>query len=128
MPANRRAAFVRRDVAAEGNGFGNRFDGREIYAYDERFRRHDFGGDLEPGARRGAEVDEAARILEESELFVELDEFEGGAGAVPFFFGQVVVFVQTPFGRFLVLAHFVGGGVAVCVLEVKATVTVTAEI
>lgn len=42
-------------------------------------------------------------MLEEVELFVDLDEFEGGSGAPVLFFGETVVGVALVFGRF---AHF----------------------
>lgn len=42
-------------------------------------------------------------MFEEVELFVDLDEFEGGSGAPVLFFGETVVGVALVFGGF---AHF----------------------
>ena len=36
-------------------------------------------------------------LFEEAKLLVELDEFEGGAGSVSFFFGEFVPLVEAAF-------------------------------
>lgn len=62
----------------------------------------DAGEDLGPASWCSAEVDDASDITEEIELFVELDELEGGAGTPTLLFGEAVVGVSLVFGG---LAH-----------------------
>lgn len=95
----------------------------ETFAFDK-----DAGEDLRPAAGGGAEVDDAGDVAEEVELFVELDELEGGAGAPALFFGEAVVGVSFVFGGFAhskIYFHRVSGPVVGRyrngIIEVKTT-------
>ena len=68
------------DVALEELGAGDRRDGEEVDA--DHLGGTAFEGDLGPAAGGGAEVEDAHAGLEEVAAVVELDELEGGAGAV----------------------------------------------
>lgn len=90
MPADCRTALVGRDVGLEGDDFGDCLDGREIDGDDERVNGHAFCCNLAPRAWGCAEIDKDFRFLEEVVLFVKLDQFEGGTGAVAFLFCKFV--------------------------------------
>ena len=76
-----------RDYVADGP------DGEEVDGNNEGLSGHGLGADLGEAARGGAEVDADLRFLEEVVLLVDLDQLEGGTGAVPLLLGQVVVLI-----------------------------------
>lgn len=90
MPADRRTALVGRDVRLEGDDFGDCLDGRKIDADDERVDGHAFCCDLAPRPWGCAQIDKDFGFLEEVVLFVKLDQFEGGTGAVAFLLCEFV--------------------------------------
>jgi hypothetical protein len=97
VAANGRAALVGGNVALKGDCFRNGLNWRKIDTNDQTLDRHGLGGDLHPRTGRGTQIDETSRLLEEAILLVQLDQLEGGTGAVALLFGEMVVFIQTRF-------------------------------
>ena len=85
-----RAATLRGDVVHEGGTSADGFDGGEIYADDGGGHGHVLDGNLEPTARRRAQIHRRARAAEKVIFPVELDELEGGARAEPLLLREVV--------------------------------------
>lgn len=56
--------------------------------------------------RRSAKVEHDLTLLEEAILLVQLDELEGGSGAVSLLFGELIPFVETALAVFLLDGHF----------------------
>jgi len=69
-------------------------DALEVVDADDGPRlSHLLGGDLQPAAGRGAEVDDGVAALEQVRLLVDLFQLVGRPGAVPLLFRLVVVLV-----------------------------------
>lgn len=56
-------------------------------------------------SRRSAEIQQDLALLEESILFVQLDQLEGGTGSVTFLFGEFVPLVKTALSMLLLDRH-----------------------
>ena len=78
------------DVTLERGAPLDGLDGVEVEAHDEGTRRHLLGEDLEPAARRRAQVEARPGAPQELELAVELRELEGRPRPVPLLLRQVV--------------------------------------
>lgn len=79
-------------------------DGRKINTDDERTSRHAFCGDLAPRTGRSAQIDQDLALLEEVVLLVELDQLEGGTGAVALLLGQLIPLVETAFSMLRIVS------------------------
>lgn len=74
------------DVLLDGEGAAYGANGEEIDAEDEAADGDMADGDLHPTAGGGAEVEDGAGGGEEAELGIELEELEGGTGAITLLF------------------------------------------
>lgn len=97
MTSDDSACLVGGDVSLEGDCLGNGFDGSKIDTDNERLDGHRLSCDLQPRTGSGTQIDQTSRLLEEAELLVQLDQLEGSTRAVSFFFGEIIVFIQTAF-------------------------------
>lgn len=79
-------------------------DRSEIDANDERTSGHAFCRDLTPGARRSAQIYQDLALLQEIVLLVQLDQLEGGAGAVTLLLGQFIPLVETAFSMLRIVS------------------------
>ena len=70
------------EVALDGDGAGDGLNGEEVGGDDFAVGLGELGGDLRPSAGGGTEVGDEGAGMEEVVGFVDLEEFEGGAGAV----------------------------------------------
>lgn len=118
-----RPAFVRGDVALEGNDLWDRFDRGEVDTDDEGVLRHCFGSDLTPGARSGTQVQEDFALLEKAIFFVQLDQLEAAqfvsvddatilwrtclrcSSSVSLFFGKLIPLVKPALAVLLLNGH-----------------------
>jgi hypothetical protein len=88
------AAVLGRDIGHVRLVAGDRLDGVEVDTDDEGADGHGLNGDLSPTTRGSAEIKKAAGVAEEAILVVQVNQLEGGAGAVSMFLGKMVVLVK----------------------------------